>query len=245
MTKERAAKVRSKLYLICALLAFRTLVLKREHRPLWPSFHRPSSDDLYFVWHWLTVGNNATAVQALTAILGVVGLAFYTLYTRTQKNLSLAQERANITPVLAVKAQDEPDGYSFTAINLGRAVAFDVAFRLEVSELPSGEKWRDGVIDETEHFPFFLPNGQGNATLRVAKRNVTREFKVLLQYTDVAERKHHVSVYGGTSTLDNNVLMMPAVRSTTVQGESKGTPLRESPCFAEPLVLPEGKPALA
>lgn len=53
-------------------------------------------------WHWLTYGQNATAVAAITAIAGIIGLFFYTKYTRRMMELAEETSRANVSPTLAL-----------------------------------------------------------------------------------------------------------------------------------------------
>jgi hypothetical protein len=51
-------------------------------------------------WHWLTYGQNATGVAALATLLGLVGLYFYTRYTRRMMELGELTNRATVTPIL-------------------------------------------------------------------------------------------------------------------------------------------------
>src|ERR1019366_4887010 len=48
-------------------------------------------------WHWLTYGQNAAGLQALCAFLALIGLIFYTLYTRRMMMLGELTRRAAIT----------------------------------------------------------------------------------------------------------------------------------------------------
>lgn len=54
-------------------------------------------------WHWLTYGQNATAVAALATVLGLIGLFFYTRYTRRMMEMQESTARASITPVLVAQ----------------------------------------------------------------------------------------------------------------------------------------------
>ena len=58
-------------------------------------------------WHWLTYGQNAAALGALSAVLGLIGLFFYTTYTRRMMKLGEATRRATITPILVLRAEPE------------------------------------------------------------------------------------------------------------------------------------------
>lgn len=51
-------------------------------------------------WHWLTYGQNAAGVAAVAATLALVGLYFYTRYTRRMMLLQQETQRATITPIL-------------------------------------------------------------------------------------------------------------------------------------------------
>jgi len=51
-------------------------------------------------WHWMTYGQNAAGVAAFAAILGLIGLYFYTRYTRRMMLLQQETQRAAITPIL-------------------------------------------------------------------------------------------------------------------------------------------------
>jgi hypothetical protein len=55
---------------------------------------------LHHPWHWLTYGQNATALAAVAAAVGLIGLFFYTRYTRRMMRLQEQTSRASITPVL-------------------------------------------------------------------------------------------------------------------------------------------------
>jgi len=55
---------------------------------------------LFHPWHWLTYGQNATAVAALVAVFGLIGLVFYTLYTRRMMRMQEDTLKATITPIL-------------------------------------------------------------------------------------------------------------------------------------------------
>ena len=54
-------------------------------------------------WHWLTYGQNAAALQALCALLALMGLFLHTLYTRRMMRLGNWTRRASITPVFTAK----------------------------------------------------------------------------------------------------------------------------------------------
>jgi hypothetical protein len=53
--------------------------------------------------HWLTYGQNATALAAVAAVLGLIGLFFYTKYTRRMMEMQESALRAAITPVLVLQ----------------------------------------------------------------------------------------------------------------------------------------------
>jgi hypothetical protein len=57
-------------------------------------------------WHWLTYGQNATAVAAAAACLGLIGLYFYTRSTRTMMGLQQPTARASLTPILVADDVD-------------------------------------------------------------------------------------------------------------------------------------------
>jgi hypothetical protein len=57
-------------------------------------------------WHWLTYGQNATAVAAIAACLGLIGLYFYTRYTRTMMGVQQSIARASFTPILVADDVD-------------------------------------------------------------------------------------------------------------------------------------------
>lgn len=64
-------------------------------------------------WHWLTYGQNATALGAVVACLGFIGLIFYTLYTRRMMKLGENTRRAAITPVLISRGGVQFDATAF------------------------------------------------------------------------------------------------------------------------------------
>lgn len=53
---------------------------------------------IFHPWHWLTYGQNAAG-------MGLIGLFFYTLYTRRMMKLGEKNQRANITPILILSGQ--------------------------------------------------------------------------------------------------------------------------------------------
>jgi len=58
-------------------------------------------------WHWLTYGQNATAIAAIAACVGLLGLYFYTLYTRAMMESQASTARASITPILVTQGSIE------------------------------------------------------------------------------------------------------------------------------------------
>ncbi|PSH04719.1 MAG: hypothetical protein CXZ00_04900 [Acidobacteria bacterium] len=58
---------------------------------------------IFHPWHWLTYGQNATAVAALAGILALIGLFLYTRYTEKMMQLQESTMRATITPILIAK----------------------------------------------------------------------------------------------------------------------------------------------
>lgn len=58
-------------------------------------------------WHWLTYGQNATAVAALAAVAGLIGLFFYTRYTRQMMTMQETTVRETITPVLVMQGDSQ------------------------------------------------------------------------------------------------------------------------------------------
>lgn len=61
-------------------------------------------------WHWLTYGQNATGVGDVVAILGLIGLAFYTLYTRQMMKMQTETALISITPMLVIEGGIEYTG---------------------------------------------------------------------------------------------------------------------------------------
>jgi hypothetical protein len=68
-------------------------------------FHHP--------WHWLTYGQNATALGVVVACFGLIGLVFYTFYTRRMMKLGEDTRRATITPVLISRGGVQFDATAF------------------------------------------------------------------------------------------------------------------------------------
>ena len=67
-------------------------------------------------WHWLTYGQNATALGAVVACLGFIGLVFYTFYTRRMMKLGEDTRRATITPVLISRGGVQFDATDFDGV---------------------------------------------------------------------------------------------------------------------------------
>jgi hypothetical protein len=76
-------------------------------------------------WHWLTYGQNAAAVEAVTACLGLIGLFIYTFYTRRMMRLSQDMQRASITPVLILRG-----GIGFVPTDIEYSSASELSFTL-------------------------------------------------------------------------------------------------------------------
>ena len=81
-------------------------------------------------WHWLTYGQNAAALQAVCALLGVIGLLFYVIDTRRMRRISELTRRASITPVFT--ANEITPRYT-------QAVGFEGIFRIDVTIRNVGE----------------------------------------------------------------------------------------------------------
>jgi hypothetical protein len=54
-------------------------------------------------WHWLTYGQNATALAAVAAVVGLIGLYFYTRYTRRMMKMQESTTTATVTPILVLQ----------------------------------------------------------------------------------------------------------------------------------------------
>lgn len=65
-------------------------------------------------WHWLTYGQNAAGVAASAAVLALIGLYFYTRYTRKMMLLGQETQRATITPILVSSGPIEFTPAEFT-----------------------------------------------------------------------------------------------------------------------------------
>jgi hypothetical protein len=76
---------------------------------------------LHHPWHWLTYGQNATALAAVAAVAGLIGLYFYTLYTRQMMRLQERTSRASITPVLISRG-----GVAFQATGVKHTPASEI-----------------------------------------------------------------------------------------------------------------------
>ncbi len=64
-------------------------------------------------WHWLTYGQNAAG-------LGIVGLFFYTLYTRRMMLIGQDTRRAELRPYLVLESEQRVSGYAnVTIANVG------------------------------------------------------------------------------------------------------------------------------
>jgi hypothetical protein len=73
-------------------------------------------------WHWLTYGQNATAVAAVAACLGLVGLFFYTLYTKSIMKMQESTARASITPELVVQGPAEYTGVNQQMVEIAHGL---------------------------------------------------------------------------------------------------------------------------
>jgi hypothetical protein len=96
-------------------------------------------------WHWLTYGQNAAGVQTVTAVVALIGLIFYTKYTRRMKTLQQETRRGELFPALAVSDYKE-DGVTISIgiRNVGRGAALDATF------------WHQFVGDEFKLDDFML-----------------------------------------------------------------------------------------
>jgi hypothetical protein len=100
---------------------------------------------LFHPWHWLTYGQNAAGVQTVTAVLALLGLFAYTVYTRRMKTLQQETRRGELFPTLAVSSYQE-DGVTISIgiRNVGRGPALGAKF------------WHQFVSDEFELDEFML-----------------------------------------------------------------------------------------
>jgi hypothetical protein len=72
-------------------------------------------------WHWLTYGQNASALSVAVSAVGLIVIVLYTLYTRRMMLLAGQTRRGELYPILALQEEDEtPDGYlQLVILNLG------------------------------------------------------------------------------------------------------------------------------
>ncbi len=64
-------------------------------------------------WHWLTYGQNATALAAIAGIIAVVGVAIYTYYTYRLLIASEETNRTKVTPILSLSVGPNAGGKLF------------------------------------------------------------------------------------------------------------------------------------
>ena len=160
-------------------------------------------------WHWLTYGNNSTALAALIAIAGLVGLFLYVRYTKAIMNATLASLEASIFPVLTAQLADVSQHFVHWKIsNLGRGHARNVSvWRIEegngVEELfgtkqilPEGER---AIVLGT-----LKPDHYKSESLEIKYPFALREeaFLVIIETDDNAGNKHQLQVlsYGKESS---------------------------------------------
>ncbi len=75
---------------------------------------------IFHPWHWLTYNQNAEAVAAVAAALALVGLFFYTRYTRKMMQMQANTTRASITPILVTPGDV---GFATTDLQLVKTTA--------------------------------------------------------------------------------------------------------------------------
>jgi hypothetical protein len=63
----------------------------------------PWQYQLLHPWHWLTYGQNAAALQAVSAFFGVIGLLLYVLDTRRMRQIGELTRRASMTPLFTAR----------------------------------------------------------------------------------------------------------------------------------------------
>lgn len=73
-------------------------------------------------WHWLTYGQNASAVAAVAAFFGLVGLYLYTRYTRTMMQVQQSTARASIEPLLVTDGSVEFEPTQTRVVEVARGV---------------------------------------------------------------------------------------------------------------------------
>src|SRR5258708_37528988 len=76
---------------------------------------------IFHPWHWLTYGQNATALASVSAVAGLIGLFFYTRYTRRMMKLQEQTSRASITPVFVSRG-----GVEFEATGITHTSASEI-----------------------------------------------------------------------------------------------------------------------
>jgi hypothetical protein len=144
------------------------------------------------LWHWLSYGQNADALQAIAAIIGVVALGCYVLDTRRIRKATLAQSEASRRPFFRTSAETLESrnlNEKFMAINVGEGHALNVTGNFVDRPLPRSVEV-GACCKEATAVVTLVDSEQ---TLR----NI-RESGLLLEYEDTAGKRYWTEIRFGS-----------------------------------------------
>lgn len=147
-------------------------------------------------WHWLTYGQNATAVAAVVSVIAFFGLLLYTVYTKRMWWISQQTRDDALKPYLVLESIQDIDAFRSRVIltNLG-ANAVNTSI------------WQQHVTDSFQFKPMFWENKSNNPVEFVGtfRSNQTKEFAYLhgsspahimvIDFKDVAKKRHQFAIY--------------------------------------------------
>jgi hypothetical protein len=161
-------------------------------------------------WHWLLYGNNASALAALSAVLGVIGLFLYVRYTKTIMEATLASFEASFYPVLMAQLSDTSQHFIHWRIhNVGRGPARNVRiWRIEEgNDAPELFKMRQYLPDNERAIVYgtLLPDHDKTEAFEIRYGYATGEdaFLVIVDAEDNAGSAHQLQIlsYGKDSSM--------------------------------------------
>jgi hypothetical protein len=151
----------------------------------------PQLCQLVHPWHWLTYGNNAGAFASLMSLAALVGLVFYTRYTKNMMKVALETRRAEIIPYVVVEKRTPENIFvdQLEVLNLGGPAVNCNLWQARVSDSFSiGSTFLekpDGVIAT-----FIGPiRKDAKITIRI-EHNADQTFLTVLECRDLANERH-------------------------------------------------------
>jgi hypothetical protein len=159
--------------------------------------NHPSLYQLLHWWHWLAYGQNA-------AVVGLIGLVLYVIYTRRMMYAAEQTRRATLIPTLAVVGiPDHQPQDRLIIVNVG-GPALNAKFWLTlVSQKFELGKWFLAATPES-HVQFLGPlvKGETPTTIMVEQTDIGSHLLCVIEFTDLFSYRGQLQILRTKTDID-------------------------------------------